>query len=95
MASSSSTASNVGGRVLSGVGSAVGSVASATGAVSSAIGETVKTYETSTVLKLLRFLNMVNALGLVAAGVIMLMNVPTCTATSGCPVGSRSGRARA
>lgn len=39
------------------------------------IGESVKSYETSTVLKLLRVLNLVNSVGVVALGVVNLLNL--------------------
>jgi hypothetical protein len=70
--------SSVGDRVMSGTASAIGTMANATTSVASNIGEKVNSYELSTVLKLLRFINLINAVGLVAAGVVNLMTIPLC-----------------
>lgn len=62
-----------------------GGVSSATGAAVNAVTSRVVTYETTTVLKLMRTMNIINAVGLMAAGVIMLVSVPLCASTAGCP----------
>src|SRR5438132_507564 len=71
--------SSIGDRVLSGTSSAIGSVANATSSVANTIGDKVNSYETSTVLKILKFINLINAVGLVATGVVNLMTIPVCT----------------
>ena len=77
--------STIGDRVLSGTSSAIGSVAHATGSVAHSIGDKVNSYETTTVLKLLRFINLVNAVGLVATGVVNLMIIPLCSGSKCLP----------
>jgi hypothetical protein len=67
------------------VGSAAGAVSSASSAAINAVGSQVVKYETTTVLKLMRAINVINAIGLMAAGVVMLIAVPTCAETKGCP----------
>jgi len=76
---------SLGDRVLSGTSSAIGSVAHATTSVASSIGESVNSYETSTVLKLLKFINLLNAVGLVATGVVNLIIIPLCTGSKCLP----------
>jgi len=70
---------------MSGTASAIGTVASATTSVATSIGDKVNSYEASTVLKLLRFINLINAVGLVAAGVLNLIVIPVCTGSKCLP----------
>jgi len=79
--------SGIGERVIGGTASALGSVANATSSGLHTIGEKVQSYETSTVLKLLRFINLVNAIGLVATGVVNLMTIVVCTGAKCLPTG--------
>ena len=83
-------ASNVAGRAgqvaLDATSSAFGAVSSATTSAANAVGSKVLTYETSKVIWLMRVLNLINGAGLIAAGVLMLMAVPTCTGQ--CPAAS-------
>jgi hypothetical protein len=82
---SSATGSRVVNATSSAVSSIAGGIQSAGAASVNAVTSKVVTYETTTVLKLMRILNIVNAIGLMAAGVIMLIAVPLCNNTSGCP----------
>ena len=72
-------------RVISGTSNAIGSVASATGSAVNSIGERVTSYETSTVLKLLKFLNLLDGIGLVVTGVLNWIEIPTCSSSACLP----------
>jgi hypothetical protein len=82
-----SQTTSIGGRVMTGTSSAIGSVANATSSVANSIGEKVNSYETSTVLKLLRFINLINSIGLVATGVVNLLTIPFCSGSKCLPTG--------
>ena len=80
-----SVAERAGKATLSAASTAVSGLATATSSATTALENQMVKYETSTVLKIMRFINVVNGLGLMACGVVIMMAVPLCTQTKGCP----------
>lgn len=74
-------------RAGSAIGGAVSGAASGFASAASSVGNKVNSYETTTVLKILRFLNLLNAVGLVATGVVNLVFIGNCSGTECVPVG--------
>lgn len=80
----SGVAERAGKAALSATGSAVSAVGSATASVAGAVGAQVVKYETSTVIRLMRVLNVINGIALIICGVVMLMAVATCSGNNQC-----------